>query len=205
MNRRSFFRTAALPTAAALYASERLIAEGQKNPSTLPVRGAEAAEHPAMPVNMAADGFAAGIANPRADFFMPLEELYPCDPGELSGAKLFICETGRYTFVSAGIGDTLQPFGYGNFRSSHWLGSLDTHDTGCLAATDLASGDGFAAILDGQTYPVPEPSFVTLKLSAGENPELRLRISGHCLGVLRGGLLARFLSCLRSRCALAAA
>ena len=147
MNRRSSFRTAAaLSTVAALHSA------GQTSPSTLPVRAATPTGNPPREVNIADAGYAAGIADLGAEFFVPLEELYPCDPGELSGAKLFLCDGGKGTFVSAGIGDTLQPFGY---RSSHWLGHLHDDDTARLAATDLAfAPGGFTAIFKGPTSPV---------------------------------------------------
>src|ERR1035438_7470289 len=68
---------------------------GQTSPSTLPVRAATPTGNPPREVNIADAGYAAGIADLGAEFFVPLEELYPCDPGELSGAKLFLCDGGK--------------------------------------------------------------------------------------------------------------
>jgi hypothetical protein len=144
--------------------------------------------------DIADPGYMAHVADEKMDLFVSLEEAEPADPGELSGAKLWIHERGAGTYVSAGIGDTLQPMGY---RSSHWLGWLDASKTAALA---LAAGRGFSVPFAEARR--PRWQSIWLHFSPGENSELNLEISGHSLGVLRGEPLARFLDCIRKRRAL---
>jgi len=143
--------------------------------------------------------YARRLADSNTDLFVRMEELDPADPGELSGAELRVHESGQDTQVTAGIGDTLQPYGY---RSSHFLGWLPSAETCALASADLTAADREPIFVAFRERPDTADNRIWLKLSTGENPAAALDIAGHCLGVLRGDLLVRFLDCIRKRSAL---
>lgn len=148
--------------------------------------------------DIAAPDFLRHIADESISMFVRLEELDPPDPDQLSGARLWINETGEDTDVSADFGDTLQ---FDGNRTSHFLGSLRDLRTASLAVADPTAADeefsvGFSECSDGPN------DRVRLVFQCGENAELRLELAGYCLGVLRGELLNRFFYCVRKRRAL---
>jgi hypothetical protein len=123
-----------------------------------------------------------------------MEELNPADPGELSGARLYIHDRGTETIISAGIGDNLQPCGY---RNSHYLGSLSHEDTSSVALADPTAADEVFCLGLREGDGGPEDRI--LLMFSGAKAYMHIEIAGYCLGVLRGELLARFLTCVRKR------
>ena len=135
------------------------------------------------------------IGNSGTNVYVCLEELHPADPGQLSGARLRILESGRYTLLNAESTVLLR----GGEKGSHWYGCLDGAE---LAAICQTPGTPFFIRLREfyfETRPAPY-SGLSLTHFSGDDPELRACFGTHCLGVLRGGLLLRFLNCLRQRC-----
>lgn len=193
MNRRSFLQAAALSTVAAVQS------KGQVNPPLLPP---PLARRP-LEVDLSDPGAQSYLGDHLTDVYVRLEELNPCDLGELSGARLTISENGAWLNVSARIGDTLQPRTVApeGFRTTHLLGFVQGDETAPLLSFDPArGGDSFAVTL--QDADDPDYSAVRLILFANEGKsQLRLYLSTHCLGVLNGDLLARFFQCLRRRSA----
>jgi hypothetical protein len=137
-------------------------------------------------VNLASPGASQYIARPEVDLFADMEEPYPCDHGEPSGARLTIIWSGEIACLDAQIGN-------------HFLGCLqEIDDPGALKA-------GLKSLLRGQPVPMGEFygdgsnrfSGAELKLASGE---LQLNFGPHhCFGVLRGELLATFMSALQFR------
>jgi len=191
-SRRSFPRTAALSTVAA---SSSPAAE------LLPARpkAARSFQTDARPfeADIADSGYAAHIANSNMTLFVRLEEFAPADPGELSGARLYISDRGTDTHVSASIGDNLQPGGH---RTSHYLGWLSGEDTSSVALADPTAAD--EAFCLGFREGEGGPQDRILLMFSGAKAQMSIEIAGYCLGVLRGELLARFLTCVRRRRAL---
>lgn len=188
MNRRAFFRTATLSTAAVLQGSAR---------RSRPAEPAAVFTDP-YTIDLADPGAAAQMSNRDMEIFVRLEESEPADPGELSGARLHICEYGQWTVLGVTIGDTLQPQGY---RTGHQLGWVRAEALAEIAPTTprTAVEDFSVPVTDSQD----ETRYrAWLMFSAGENPELRLNLYGHCLGVLRGEVLNSLFMCLRRRLAL---
>lgn len=186
MNRRMFFqRTALLPA---------VLQSGAKG-SNLSARAAVPALGP-FEADLAKPGALKYVDRSAVELFVRLEEENPADPGELSGARLHVIDSGACMSLSASIGDVLQPYGE---RTSHWLGLMGVETvTRLLLAVDNETE--FAIYFEAERGKAWNP--VQVQIYAGENPELKLRISGHCLGVLRGELLKRLFDCLRKRCAL---
>jgi hypothetical protein len=187
MNRRAFFQAAALSTVA--------VAQG-KGLAHAPLQAD--ATCPGFQANIAAPGALAHIGRREIDLFVSLEEADPADPGELSGARLWISDAGDYVCLSAGIGDTLQSSGD---RTSHLLGFVEGPVVSVIASRDPRNPeDGFTVRLqnaqNGRTF-----GWMRLELLAGgDDPQLALYLADHCLGVLRGDLLQAFFRCLRIRC-----
>jgi len=147
--------------------------------------------------DIADSGYAAHITNSNMDLVVRLEEFAPADPGELSGARLYLHASGADTRISAGIGDNLQPGGY---RISHYLGSLSGEDTSSVALADPTAAD--EAFCLGFREGDGGPQDRILLMFSGANTKMHIEIAGYCLGVLQGELLVRFLTCVRKRRAL---
>jgi hypothetical protein len=141
------------------------------------------------------------ISYAGTDLFVRLEELFPGDPGELSGAELRIHESGEYTIVSA-LGCAIQRDG---FVGCHSYGFLDGPDLAFVGASDPADSSAAFCLRLRELYPEIRPdaySGANLTLFSGERPELRVSFGSHCVGVLRGELLGTFLACVHQRCAM---
>lgn len=158
----------------------------------------------AFAIDVAAPDAERYFSSRRVGVYARLEERWPADPGELSGAKLRIAED--FSSVVAEIGGTLQPYVNDGFRCGHLLGFVEDNDFRALAEMDLLDGPIIPrTICLTQAKAHQEPwSGQRLEILTGDDgaPELRLYISQHCLGVLRGEPLLKFLRCLRVRHAL---
>jgi len=194
MNRQSSLRTGAASTAAVLEHSagaNSQIVNAPKHTKSLMV------DQKPVEVNLADPGVAAYWEDPRVEVFVRLEELYPGDPGQLSGAALRISESGPSVQLRAEIGDILQPDGG---RGLHCLGYLTAEEVEDFAR-NVHRGGAFMVSLR-ELYPSVGPdafSGAELIFCGKHEPEIRLRFGPHCLGVLRGGLLDVFLRCARVR------
>ncbi|MDR3701999.1 MAG: hypothetical protein P4L56_20290 [Candidatus Sulfopaludibacter sp.] len=189
MNRRSFFQAAALSTVAAVQS------KGRVSLPQLPARP--------LQVDLADPDSRPYLRDRMIDVYVRLEELDPCDPGELSGARLIISDRGAELIVSAGIGDTLQPTTVApkGFRTSHLLGSTKRGGVAPMLDFEPTSGDSFFITL--QDAGRADYSAVRLVLFWDEDePQLRLYLANHCLGVLSAVSLVRFFECLRMRSAI---
>ena len=178
MNRRSFIQAAALSTA------DRLKSKGPNSSSHPPVR-----THP-VEVDLAAPDATRHVGNSAIDLYVRLEELYPADDGQLSGLSLRIMNGGRLTVLNVECA-ALQRDGGQNI---HCYGVLDYADLAHVAVAET-----FMLRLR-ESYPKLRSDFyndVVLTLFAGR--ELQVCFGNHCLGVLRGDLLTRFLDCVRQR------
>lgn len=130
------------------------------------------------------------------DVFLRLEEMYPGDPGQLSGACLKICDSGAYATFRAEIG-------------THCLGYLDDESLAEFIAALSVPRPEFQIGLS-ELYPQVQPlrpSGATLLCTDDQgfyaDPKVGLYFGNHCLGVVRGELLDVFLKCLTYRCAVA--
>jgi hypothetical protein len=202
MNRRTFFRTATLSTVAALHRTAQ---------SSTPM-------NPPFEVDIADPGAATHIGDPRVDLFARLEAPAPEEPGELSGAALYISEIGEEVLLSAGFRDILQRGDRPTTR--HLLGCIEPADVAPVASIDPKAAAGKCVCVPLRDGPgLLDHGRVWLIFTAGENPELRLCLAsgrelmsaningseagaGHCLGVLRGELLTSFFDYLHRRRAL---
>ena len=139
--------------------------------------------------------------NGHVGVYARLEERWPADPGELSGARLILGED--FDCLSVEIGDALQPDGS---RSGHLLGFIERDGLHALATANLFCGPirSFSVFLTHADRDKEAPSDLRLELFAvgvaGCLPELRLIMAQHCFGVLGGSLLCKFLQCVRARC-----
>jgi hypothetical protein len=171
MNRRTFLRTATLSTAA---------------------------------VALQAGGFGSTSVNPptaaqdgnEVEMIARLEESDPADLGDYSGAVLRIIVDGGQVTVAAGFGDVLQRGGH---RTTHFFGWTDGARLALIDPRTITE-ESSVCLVNPQDYGA-HYGCTWLTSVAGETSELRLCISAHCLGVLRGKALAGFFDCLRMRCA----
>jgi hypothetical protein len=198
MNRRALFTLAALPSVAALQSKAR--AHSLQTDAARPA-ARQAAHGASMPVEVDLDDPSAAefFRNPPTDLYVRLEELDPGDPGQLSGAVLRIMSGGKYVIFNAEIGEALQRDGS---RITHCLGTLHYEELASLAAADPSDCSDSEVVPLRELYSWADRgafSGADLILFAGEDPELQLRFGAHCLGVLRGEPLAKFLACLRMR------
>jgi hypothetical protein len=210
MNRRRFLQTASVSTAAALHSSAQ---------SSAPLSPPAAPADTPFGIDIADLSAAAHVANNVMDLFVRLEE--PDEPGDLSGAALCIADAGEDVALVAAFRDI--PQRGGRPATQHFLGAIPAADLAPIASTDpKTASEGFCvAFREGE-----KGSGLCLMFLAGEDPELGLyimsgreamaatlcvergerpmvlgRCLGHCLGVLRGELLARFFDFLRRRSA----
>jgi hypothetical protein len=131
--------------------------------------------------------------------FVRLEELDPGDPGQLSGVLLRIVPGCEFPVLNVEIGDSVR-------WPAHCLGYLEDRELTQFANEALAGkvtrawlrelyGEGRPDVFSGMALTfngTSEPAA----------PQIRVQFaSGHCLGVLRGELVATFLQCVRDRCA----
>jgi len=196
MNRRAFFQAAALSTATVFQTKGRTISH-EAEPAHIP-QPSEDRNLLLFGVDLAGPNWEQYLADERMDLFVWLRELYPADPGQLSGAKLRIMEHGSYTALSAGIGDTLQPYGD---RTEHWLGSVQGTTVARFAKFGPERDDhGRYNVFLAADENLPDTMLSLTLLEAG-NRQLELNLGGHCFGILNGELLSRFLACLRTRLA----
>lgn len=185
MNRRTFFQAAALSTAAVLQSKGRIAFAQMPGKATV------------VEADLAEPGAAQYGGSHNIELFVRLEEQFPGDPGQLSGAVLRIIDAGESIYLHASIGNTLQPYGG---STPHWLGSMDTRDVKRLASFDPNGDD-----CESEAAPFTDPRIqgqpwaLWAVLYPGDAPELRLESGGHSFGVLRGELLSRFFNCLRQR------
>lgn len=189
LNRRTFFQTAALSTAAVLHLDAK---HGS---------GFQAPTIPAGPfeVDLLEPGAAAFVGRPETALFVRLAELEPADsPGDLSGAKLFISDADDHVCVSASMGEVQQRDGR---RTSHWLGCMGASEIRQLVAADPSASEGSLSFVLGDPRR-PTQQSIRLTFFGGDEPELWLTAWSHCLGVLRGRAAVRFLDCLRQRAAI---
>ena len=187
MNRRSFFT--AVAAAASANSPAMNMPEHTESSSTT---------RKPVEVDLADPDSAAYRRDESVDLFVRLEELYPGDPGQLSGAVLRIMGSDRDARLVAEIGDVLQPYGG---TAPHCLGYLDVPDLRQLAV-EGANERGFVDLWE--LYPEMRSgtfwlSGATLNFSGGNVPDIQLCFGEHCLGVLRGKLLTAFLECARIR------
>jgi hypothetical protein len=177
MNRRLFICTAAKPAIAAF---KNATAAGPVDP---------------IECDLGEPGAAAYVAKPNVDLCAYMEE--PHDPGQSSGTCLRIMNSGKFMMVNAESGNCER------------CGSSVTHCFGYVTEGDIfkiqaatGMGMGFAVLLrelhEGGYYD-ERPSGAKLVLDVEAEPELRLYLGSHLFGLLRGKLLATFLSALRSR------
>jgi hypothetical protein len=195
---------AAAPSAAAIpksarFSSEIISTAGRPaERASTPLRPFEAdlADHPAS---------AKHWADPAMSLFAQLEELYPADPGQLSGCSLYINEGGRYTCLSAEIAYAPQKDGS---VLNHRLGDLGAEESKWLfeamrGNTPLTcDGASFVLPLSEQYPPRATPGAftgATLAYFGGHDPEMRLCVGSHCLGVLRLPVLMFFRECASVR------
>ena len=184
MNRRSFIQAAALLPAVA--------SQTRGTHFSLP----PVLSHP-VEVELSEPDAARHIGNPGTELYVRLEELFPGDPGQLSGISLRIMESGKFTVVSA---EGASPQRDGS-QLSHCYGWR--YGAELPHVTDPTDDEAGFCVRLRELYPKISPesySGVSLILFAGENPELRISFCNHCLGVLRGPLLSTFLECVRLRC-----
>ena len=92
MNRKSSLRTAAASSAAVLETSASANSQNMNAPEH--TKSLVASQKP-VEVCLADPGAAVYWEDPRVEVFVRLEEMFPGDPGELSGAVLRISENGR--------------------------------------------------------------------------------------------------------------
>jgi hypothetical protein len=148
-------------------------------------------------VDLAGPGTAVYWEDPCVDVFVRLEELYPGDLGQLSGAVLRIGAFDESADLKAEIDDTA-------------VGSRVPHSLGYLSPEDLKDfvrgvhrGGPFMMSMR-EIYPRLTPdsfSGAELIFCGWHQPEIRLCFGTHCLGVLRDrGLLEVFLHCAQNRC-----
>jgi hypothetical protein len=195
LKRRAVLAAAASSVAALatnIRASSGVTAPGPQGGSPMPSRPYE--------FDIAEPVSAAHWADQGADMFARLEEMYPADPGELSGCALFVFGGGQHTCFNVDISHTPQRDG---FPRLHNLGYLDVEELRQLTE-QAREGEHFVAALR-EMYPHARPaaySGATLNFFSGANPEMRLYMGSHCLGVLRGPALAGLLECARIRLAL---
>lgn len=126
-----------------------------------------------------------------------LTELYPGDPGQLSGASLRIVDSGEYGMLNAQIGDQVQ--------TAHCVGYLFPKEVAHLAER-ACRGENCTVPLHEMCSAEPDQcnrtdlfSGATLAFFGGEDASLRLCFGGHCLGILTEHLLTAFLACMRIR------
>ncbi len=135
------------------------------------------------------------------DSYVLLEELYPGDPGDLSGCRLQLMEWGEYTILDASFG-------------LHSLGSSQHHGWMTEFLEWVYAGREVKLILDEPQCRSWLPSAIELKYRPAEEmvpnarfpedfsePELRVASIGHCYGVVRGRVMRAFLDCLAVRLA----
>jgi hypothetical protein len=104
------------------------------------------------------------------------------------------------TAILAYIGDGASF--YNGIPMIHCLGYLDAGDVARFA-NEATTGEGFVMSLR-ELYPYARAdafSGATLIFFGGDEPKIHLCFGAHCLGVLRGRLLAAFLECARARSA----
>lgn len=131
------------------------------------------------------------------ELYVRLEEMYPGDAGQLSGATLRIMHSGKDTVLNA---EGAAPQRDGS-QITHVYGYLDGEE---LAYAGEANPERHNFLIRlCELYPEIRPkvySGATLMLFAGANPRLEVCFGGHFLGVLRGRLVTTFLSCVHQRC-----
>jgi len=134
--------------------------------------------------------------NGEMEAFVRLEELYPSDPGQLSGAHLRISQACEEAHMGAWFG-------------THCVGYLDGAPlVDFISAATAGDGREVRALLS-ELYPEIDPprlSGASLLFLAGEDPELRLCCGfgqSHCFGRVRGRNLAALLDRARRRCGIA--
>lgn len=138
--------------------------------------------------------------------FVRLEELHPGDPGQLSGVLLHILTGCEFPILNVEIGDVLQPYGG---RMPHCLGYLDVRELAQFANQTRACTIARATLRE--CYPEIRPDVFSgaEMIFVGDcepvGPQIRVQFGTHCLGILRGELVTRFLQCVRDRCGKAVA
>jgi hypothetical protein len=194
MKRESSLRTAAAPTAAVLETKTGANSQIMKAPE--PSGSSPAIKKP-VEVDLGAPGAAVYWEDPRVELFVRLEELYPGDPGQLSGAALRISESGPCAELRAETGDI--PDGS---RGLHCLGYLTAEEVEDFARKFHRGGAFMVSLREPYPHATPDAfSGAELTFAGDLQPEIRLGFGRHCLGVLREPLLSVFLRCARVRSA----
>jgi hypothetical protein len=209
MNRKSSLRTAAASAAAVLETNatkdlfergRRIVMEASSQHMNAPEHaGSSPAIKKPVEVDLASPSAAAYWSDPTVELFARLEELYPGDPGQLSGVDLRIAQSGPYAWLAAQIGAGTQPDGA---PAIHCFGHLKADEVARFAE-EAFMGAGFVTSLH-ELYPYVRPdafSGAALIFFGGDEPKIQLCFGAHCLGVLRGPLLTAFLECARLRSA----
>ena len=188
MNRRSFFQAAAAASALAVRGVGSQPMNAPKPTKSLPLRSKPA------DIDLSDAMSAAWRGDPDVAHFVMLEEMHPADPGELSGAALWVGEKGREVIFNAELVKGRGPAGL----MGHCLGYLPAWLASACAAQARENRENLQVGLyelysdaTGGRY-----SGASLRSECGENPELQLWFGEHCLGVTRGPLLAAFLDCV---------
>ena len=153
---------------------------------------------PPVEVDLANPAAERYLGNSGTDLFARLEELYPDDPGQLSGTELRIIDSGECLKLSAALAFSLRD----GRNGYHCFGSLDAADLAeTLWARQTESGHSYSIALRDQRPEVGNSYFsgATLDLVDGLDCEIRVCFGSHCLGVLRGQPLRAFLHALLAR------
>jgi len=184
MNRRFFLGTTAVSMAA--LRSEPLLADHPAFTNTPASAVAPLRDKP-IEIDVVDRATVEYRRDASVEAYAQLEERFPADPAELSGASLHIGDSGRYTTLWVG-------FGY------HCLGLVFAEELARLTARGLGDAEREFVTPLFESRPQIQPYRVNgsyLTLSGGE---LSLGFGGHCCGVLRGENLRVFLECVRVRC-----
>jgi hypothetical protein len=196
MNRRLFLRAAAASTAAALGASTSANAQTVNAPVQA---GSSPAITKPIEVDLADPKAQAYLADGDVDAYARLEELWPGDAGQLSGACLRVSQATRYTFLQAHTAPAPQPYGG---HTTHCLGYMSAEDIRRFVVETGTRANTMANLRELENDDAPLGlSGARLFFFGGDEPEMRLCFGAHCLGVLRGRLLTALLDCARIRAA----
>ena len=149
-------------------------------------------------IDLGATATCRDLRDRTVDAIVRLQELDPGDEGELSGSVLRIIESFKGVGIVAEGGEVEQPDGH---RSRHCFGWLNGASTRRLME-DTAAGASITMDMRESYSEWGGPDEFTgaaLSISGGRVPEVRLCFGAHCLGVLRGHTVWRFLDCIKIR------
>ena len=189
MKRRSFFQAAASSAALAVRGVGSESMNAPKLEESLPLRSKPA------DVDLADANATPWRNDPEVAHFVMLEEMYPSDPGELSGAALWVGENGEYMIFNA---ELVKGRGSAGLMG-HCFGYLPAEHAAQFASEAKENREDLRARLFDLYHAAREYRYsgAVLRFECGEAPELQLWFGGHCLGVTRGRLMENFLDCVK--------